>query len=385
MAHDQKITRKLLENTNTTNEMSAATVTESSSTSIQQTIEQLVDETIHEVINRYKTPVLESTVNTSNIGTVNLKNIANNTDYMLNNVIDYSIINGKSKQDYVIGGNMTMMDLEEKSYSAVGDTHILEAEPYSFIVLMDGHGVGRYVNEFHKQPWKEIIVHRSPEQISTYLKNNVRHNNSFNCGSTLSIVKMFNNRIECMWTGDSEIVIYKDKQVVFRSLSHNCDNLVEHERLTGHKNTQGVLSGNFLMTRCIKSSKPHVLTPTSITMKDSSCYNHTNGFVSPLTRSFGHINKIECDFDTHTIPIAKDDHTYKVVIASDGLWDMISDTVEDTNMLITENAYRLAREGHRRWKQEWDYTWRGKYIKNRFPDNQTDDVSVGIMVFNRAS
>ena len=72
--------------------------------------------------------------------------------------------------------------------------------------------------------------------------------------------------------------------------------------------------------------------------------------------------------------------TYKLLIGSDGLWDMVCDT--DTQLLSSNEmtAEEIMEWVYSRWVQEWTYIYRNHKQKITFPDWNRDDICLGVFI-----
>ena len=64
-----------------------------------------------------------------------------------------------------------------------------------------------------------------------------------------------------------------------------------------------------------------------------------------MTRALGHNNKAYPHFDNYVLDY-DNDNSYKVIIGSDGFWDVICDSDLDMN---TQSASELAKLAFERW------------------------------------
>jgi serine/threonine protein phosphatase PrpC len=89
------------------------------------------------------------------------------------------------------------------------------------------------------------------------------------------------------------------------------------------------------------------------------------------------------DPDYTTIPLTLED-TYKVIIGSDGLWDMVMvDDEKDMNRLYKMDAHTIVERTTNRWLQEWNMqdllNHNQTVIQCNFTPKQCDDIAVVVV------
>jgi serine/threonine protein phosphatase PrpC len=244
---------------------------------------------------------------------------------------------------------------------------IITEEPYTYGLILDGHGSN---NRQGKNDFMEIMERcHLPAYISSenpvqglweYIKVH-QHLYNINSGSTLVLAKVYSNRI-CIWNiGDSQGVVLINDQIVHITKSHDRDLESEFERVDQLGATSS--PGNY----------PKVKSPTEIIMEKNSM-NKFAGFCLVPTASLGHhgktglpaISDMYCE-----IPYSSSD-TIKIILASDGLWDMFNMEF-DLHHLQSKSAQELCDFAEARWKQEWTYNDE----KTSFPGY--DDISVCVI------
>jgi serine/threonine protein phosphatase PrpC len=275
------------------------------------------------------------------------------------------MISASNNQDYTVTGVVQSSTYEDG---------------FEYLIVLDGHGSGVLISRIKDlltTDWDNIM--NSHDEIEA-LKNTIGYYNldTFKDGATLSIVKIYKNHFVCKWMGDSKILIFEDNHLIFESCSHNYENKSEYNRV---------------MHECALRTdvdwSPSVIDDKTITMKQSNrfTYNIKQNMVdsTPLTRCLGHNSKPGDFADIIEIPRTQG-RRYKVILASDGVWDMIEDckhTEEETkeedgfHKLNTNNytAQQLCEFAYNRWKQSWRYV-HGDTINPsiKFPDDNTDDI-----------
>lgn len=261
-------------------------------------------------------------------------------------------VTNKEINDYIIAtGN-------DQDFVETGFVKKTAKETFHYIVLADGHGKNNVIDKIKALKWPKILCNFEKDNIFKHLELN--DNNTPKSGSTLSIVKIYSDRIECFWVGDSTIKIFKNNEEFFVSKSHNQDNVEEFERIKKSDFYIGFT----------KAHKHEVIDENNITMiEDGGRYFQfeRNNIIEKInmTNSLGHNNVTGKFIQNKTILINNDDK-YEVIVGSDGLWDMVisKDKINDMN---SESLCKMA---YGRWTQVWTY----QEQQCKFPD--IDDIAV---------
>jgi serine/threonine protein phosphatase PrpC len=250
------------------------------------------------------------------------------------------------KQDFALCGN---------------GNDVSTGEPYTYGVILDGHGGDDFMKIMSRCHLPSYISSINPvHELCEYIKVH-DHLYDVNSGSTLLIVKVYSNRI-CIWhIGDSQGVVLINDVIVHITKSHDRDLESEVERVNK-------LGATFFI-----GSRPIVKSPTEIIMEQNRI-NKFDGFCLVPTSSLGHHGKTGLPdiSDMYIeIPYSLSDKI-KIILASDGLWDMFN--IEfDLHHLLSKSAQELCDFAEARWKQEWTYNNQ----KTNFPGY--DDISVCVI------
>ena len=236
-----------------------------------------------------------------------------------------------------------------------------------WIVVADGHGQGKVINLLRSLDWGNIIENETypfgyvRDQIS--LMNNTLHD-----GCTLSIVKITPSYIHCTWIGDSQIRAYEDGREIWRSKNHNFEN---QDEINNVKKTNMKLLPAWHLS---------VIDEDTITMKPTHYIEYAPHAKNAMSRCLGHDNLIYPNEDTYTI--SHDNNKMKIIVASDGFWDMISPS--DITLLASPyyDAKKLTNIAVTRWNQEWIYLHPGDKGTHTIETIQTqmDDICVGVWI-----
>ena len=120
---------------------------------------------------------------------------------------------------------------------------------------------------------------------------------------------------------------------------------------------------------------PEILSEKDINMKMSYYYHFAPNDVMNMTHSLGHNSITGKYFEKKTI-CRDPTKQYKVLLATDGLWDM-SYQQDDSSFCKPEmTAPKMLDLALKRWKREWNYN--GKLTK--FPEGSEDDIAIGTCV-----
>lgn len=255
-------------------------------------------------------------------------------------------------------------------------------------VVCDGHGKGEVIRCLREADWNDMIAMDNPIMGAKTLVDSLAAS-TFNDGSTISLVKVYENRIECSWMGDSEIRIYRDGIEVWRSPRH------------GYGNTEELAMDHACHLPRSPSWTLGIVDDETMTMDASAYFHYGSGIQTDsatgasrvieerlaMTRALGHNNRVHPVEQNETINI-QTPGVWKVIVASDGLWDMVHDA--DASYLAAPDidAETITAWCRERWTKEWDYIFPrpepgvssdAQATKQRIPVG--DDVCVGVTQF----
>jgi len=250
---------------------------------------------------------------------------------------------------------------------------VSEDDSFEFVAVSDNHGrmfnknlLMKYINSknwpqfLQEKNWKEILVRETCDT------------KTFGVGATFTLVKIFENRFECYWIGDSTAKIYCGDELVFKTVDHCNKNQKEIERLV--------------------ESKFQIKNGWDIAPKDAdtllsfrSKIFRKNGEACNMTRSLGHYGLFNegLEFPISTATISRHaEKTYKVIAATDGLWAMVATDDSDKQFISDSNvkSQELATFASERWNKAW--TWDNSLGQIQtgveFPKSNIDDVGVSV-------
>jgi serine/threonine protein phosphatase PrpC len=276
-------------------------------------------------------------------------------------------------------------------------------ETYHYGIITDGHGNDEIVADIRgiitantetilnaENPHLEIQsrldeINRarieSIDQDNAFYRNTKRNMEHSFCsgGATFLFAKLYATRIETFSIGDSELYVMINSDIVYHNPKHNWDN--ENERLRVESRTD-------IKFKLKYQSIPHIISPerTGFTRVASLDYFDMNGKsmanLAP-TQSIGHNSITQFAPEKMTIPFEPTTDSVKIILASDGLWDVFAqDHPEDRARMNDLDGEQLADLAQSRWKQEWEVAMNIEkpdelyHEKSQYPASGYDDVSV---------
>jgi serine/threonine protein phosphatase PrpC len=284
----------------------------------------------------------------------------------MNSEIDYCCIQLNKNEDFITRGQCVSE----------------EGESFQYIIVLDGHGdITRQMMPYVRGlDFDSIMCHKCP---ATYLNDLLNEGNRFHirAGCTFACAKIFDNRVESITVGDSNVYIYVNNELVYLSPDHNITNSEEIQRLeeagitykTQDDQTFKLISPTSLAPDMSQSI--HFLTPTPYIEPDTGC----ELFIA-MTQTLGHHGITGLKPYRKTI-LFQDTDKVDVIVATDGVWDIIDPELiaEDKTMILQASAKDIAKEAANRWRQGWNYIYNGHtYPNTEFGPVGWDDISVGV-------
>jgi serine/threonine protein phosphatase PrpC len=189
-----------------------------------------------------------------------------------------------------------------------------------------------------------------------------------NSGSTASIVKIYTKggitKLYSAYVGNSRIVVYDGDKILYKPVGHTLDIKAEGHRLI-HRVYTGELKHDY-------KDKYIALAPTKIAVGKASSIKFPNIELN-MTQSLGYCNSTGYAPSIYHLDITGKKIT--VIIATDGLWDML--TMGEILTLHQKNSYELLELAETRWGQEWDVIGGAAVGKLRLP--KKDDIAIAMM------
>lgn len=287
-------------------------------------------------------------------------------------------IQASSSQDFATTG----------TYNPSGYT---EEESFDFIVVADSHGGNSsgnksfYTDMFKLINWGKLLAGRDETAVGINWQRHIKTlttsgnygiTDTYRLGTTLTIWKIYTDRFECFWIGDSSSKLYSENEIIFKTKDHDYKNEEEIQRIISEGGT----------------SKP----AWDIQMKDKktllSIRSKIIGFgldKTNMSRVLGHrgsflkgldsLTRVEwfSPFDYQIIP-RDSSKSYKIVTGSDGFWQMTCDEDNEFISDITNTSNELALEARRRWEDTWKWDNSVGEIQESvsLPSSNIDDICV---------
>jgi len=250
-----------------------------------------------------------------------------------------------------------------------------ECEDYKWGVLLDGHGGNHFKYVLQRQNWEKIMKQERPdlELIRLIKLEPFEHGNT--SGSTMSMMKIYGDRIETYNIGDSHTIIYKNGEMVYMNSPHNSNNPVERARLEA--------MGCVTFDPC-EHQVPYMLDSETMGFKSGEYSLFKDGTRLTPSQSLGHNGITGYNTDIHIEPYCSTD-IIRCICCSDGVTDMVlfsseneADVKKDDYDMQNMSVDEILDKSEKRWKQSWRMldTLTGKYINNAYPPDMYDDVSV---------
>jgi serine/threonine protein phosphatase PrpC len=241
-------------------------------------------------------------------------------------------------------------------------------ETYSYGIIADGHGQNRGVQDIRtilqthlatilEAEDPHIVIQDQLLVLKQQQLDNVKPT-LFGCasktriifelsqsGSTFIRVKVYANRVECFSIGDSEVYVLKNGEIAYHNPIHNWENEDERYRLLNRSDI------------CV-SAKPtyryDLINTNTIVCVPSSQIVYTHNHLFVPSQALGHDGITEFAPERYTVYYESSDQI-KVVMASDGLWDVFTPShPDDYACLQNLNGEQLADLAELRWKQTWN-------------------------------
>jgi hypothetical protein len=278
-----------------------------------------------------------------------------------------------NRPSHVIDVSTKLSQLSKKQDFVISEQAIDKntGELFNWIVVFDGHGSNDcidFIRQIPLQDMIEFIISENPiENLSDYINKNIELD--FSSGSTMCLIKIYLNRIICINCGDSQAAIYRNGELEFITEEHNYKN--EKEKLRLGNNV------NYLPSSNIKIEDINTLISVYSEYIEWKAENYTK---LACSQCLGHNGITGCAPDTDIIPITQGDR-FKVILGSDGLWDMVmKDNEEDISQLYEMDAEKIMNQTVERWLQPWNMIDRlnnnSIIHHSKYKPYQCDDIAV---------
>lgn len=241
-----------------------------------------------------------------------------------------------------------------------------EGKPYVGTVLCDGHGTDNVINRIRELDHKDILDNADPIKN---LHNSIQSRDTvYNSGSTCSIVRLFNDKVEFSYVGDSKSVMFINNELVYITAPHNLSNGSEVARLK-----KDVFKGPI---PTVPSKGHRVVDSITIASVESPYINFFGQKLVNMTQCIGS-RGITGFSPTYVTGPVRPGQKCKIITASDGLWDMLAP--EEIQYLCHLNAKEIMNIATGRWSQQWVYRNGVTSVITGFPANNWDDVAISVL------
>lgn len=271
--------------------------------------------------------------------------------------IEHAVVQMSKGQDYVCNGN---------------GINPISGEKFQWIMLNDGHGTDSCINFIRSMSIEkktELISQSDPiRAIASYIDTSWCVTPFELSGSTAIILKCYKDRAECITCGDSQAIIFKDGKIMHITKEHNYTNREERIRII---NDMGY---GFTSSNGIK-----IVGEFELEHMNTEYVNFNDGKMLACTQALGHNSKTGYNPSTFIFKY-EENASYRVVIASDGLFDMLMlDNENDIQILKTKTSKKICEWIVDRWLHEWTAYFRpGILSKFNYKREDCDDISVAI-------
>jgi len=251
---------------------------------------------------------------------------------------------------------------------------VATGEPFKYACTFDGHGTDKCIRIIDRIPQDRMDdIMESSQPVSTMAAEIERMWNRQNevSGSTMGLVKVFENRLECVNCGDSQVMVFVNGERVHFTVPHNSENPVEMERLRAIGATTAA------------ASQFELVSPTRMKTKYAEYICFPDGRRIAIGQALGHNGITGYTNDMVVVPIMPTD-VVRVVGGSDGLWDLVmEDREEELAMLRTMECDEILQTYSSRWTQVWEMevpdTNPVKIERCRYRPMDCDDVAVFVV------
>jgi serine/threonine protein phosphatase PrpC len=254
---------------------------------------------------------------------------------------------------------------------------VATCEHFYYACVFDGHGTDkciRIIDRITQERLDDIMESSYPVRtMAMEIKRmwGPQHSQVEWSGSTMGLVKVFENRLECVNCGDSQVMVFVNGILVHFTVPHNSENPVEMERLLAMGATTS------------PASQFELVSPNRMKTKSAKYINFPDGPRLAIGQALGHNDATGYTEDTVIIPILPTD-LVRVVGGSDGLWDLVmEDREEELAMLRAMECDEILQTYSARWTQVWEMevpnTNPIKIDKCRYRPVDCDDVAVFVV------
>jgi serine/threonine protein phosphatase PrpC len=296
--------------------------------------------------------------------------------------IEHAVIPLGKKQDYITSGTCIDEETGESCY---------------WIAAFDGHGTDDVIQTIRNMDMASYVCSSNPIQkieqriasvsnLSKHTHFNIvesnivlsdvnrddlhakRHKTRWICsGSTVSIVKVFSDKIVCMNSGDSQTAVFIEDDLVYINTPHTMDNMAEVERV------KRVIPDHYI----VQVPRYAISSLTSMKKEETTYIVYSEPErMCMVTQSLGHLQMLPCDPEVKTVEY-KQHQNIVVFVGTDGFFDMtLLDDAKEVMDMKNNSAVDSAKKVEQRWvKQDWRIE--GEEEGGGFDEKNRDDIGVG--------
>ena len=268
-------------------------------------------------------------------------------------------------------GIMTSYEKQASTKQDYAFHGISDDKTFEYVGVADGHGSARSAGG-HKDFVIDLLrsINWSKElQEPDFFQNLIKRTNiekSNGCGSTLCVFKIYPDRFECTWVGDSSGKIYSEGKCVWRTTDHDRDNIKEIARVIKLPNKVPITHSWDII----------VVDPTMIRSVRSKLFHFSPGNTINMPNSLGHVGLTGEHISTEIIPRVTFKQ-YNIVAGTDGLWAMTYDGDETMLSNPEMTSELIGPLIDQRWRQEWNHDNTHDITPGIcFEEDNIDDVAI---------
>jgi len=271
---------------------------------------------------------------------------------------------------------------KRQDYTISGETFINET-PVKYAAVFDGHGTNDVI-----QFIRRITICKMNDIMATVCPATTLYNyiNSFNVcqpgcssGSTMCMARIFPEYVELLNVGDSQAVVFKNGNLEFVSETHDYENDAEMERLAREGRIVKLLDSKTI--KIVNEKKMYY-------MKFKYIIHMEAWGLLAVTQALGHAGKTGICPTRTEIPYIAGRDDVRIILGSDGVFDMILRDVDETDQFIVSDimemmdmsAEEIGKRACNRWLQSWEMHYDvdnpSLYEIANYGNEDADDVSV---------
>ena len=241
------------------------------------------------------------------------------------------------------------------------------------IVTLDGHGTHKglipdkdLITWLKEYNWKELIQNRGDRNPIIILEENIaaEYSSTRGIGAAISIVEIIESKVTIWWKGDAGTKI-------FRKDHEGKIDIVAATSIPSDEEEIKRIGEVFVKPGWQVSA----ISESGITMRPNSIFIFNCDDKVGMSQCVGH-DGLTGMVDQKIEYILEDDYDYKIIVASDGLWDIMAfDNSDVQNKVWKMESDEIAIWAVSQWKRtDWVYTFGEKSVYNQ-EIGDVDDVT----------